>query len=117
MSDGPRPLTRQRSQWTTQGSMPTMPGWTARVLTRNVSDGTLRALVAEEPMGWHLSISFVDHKERPSRYPTWDEITHARCELLPDDVGFVMHLPPNDEYVAVHETTFHLHEYPERAQQ
>jgi hypothetical protein len=26
----------------------------------------------------------------------------------------VMHLPPEAEYVAVHDTTFHLHEHPER---
>ena len=28
--------------------------------------------------------------------------------LLPDDFGFVMHLPVAEEYVNVHQTTFHL---------
>jgi hypothetical protein len=79
-----------------------------------VGDGSLRALVAQEPAGWHLSISFVDDRGRPSRYPRWDEITHARAELLPAELGFVMHLPPDDDYVALHDTTFHLHEHPER---
>lgn len=74
----------------------------------------LRALVAEEPAGWHLSISFADDCRRPTRYPTWDEIAHARYELLPDDIDVVMHLPPPGEYVALHPTTFHLHEHPER---
>jgi hypothetical protein len=112
---GAKPLSRQRSPWRHVGSAPTVPGWTADLHVREVGDGMLRALVAEEPTGWHLSISFVDRKGRASRYPRWDEITHARAELLPGDVGFVMHLPPDGEYVAVHDTTFHLHEHPERA--
>jgi hypothetical protein len=94
--------------------MPIAAGHSADVHIRRVGDGLLRALVAEEPLGWHLSISFVDPKGRPSRYPHWDEITHARSQLLPGDVGFVMHLPPDGEYIAVHDTTFHLHEHPER---
>lgn len=111
---GPMPLNRQRSPWTPAGTAPTAPGWTARGFTRNVSDGQLRALVAREPGGWHLSISFVNHRGQPTRYPRWDEITHARYELLPDDIDVVMHLPPEDQYLAVHDTTFHLHEHPER---
>lgn len=111
----PRPITRQRSKWRQAADIPTAPGYTAGAWLRNVTDGQLRAFVAEEPAGWHLSISFVNHKGVPSRYPTWDEITHARTELLPSKVGFVMHLPPEGEYVAVHDTTFHLHEHPERA--
>lgn len=114
MTAGPRPLTRQRSPWQHVGTVPTVPGFTAEVHIREVGDGMLRALVAEEPIGWHLSISFIDRRERPTRYPRWDEITHARGELLPADVGFVMHLPPDGEYVALHDTTFHLHEHPER---
>jgi hypothetical protein len=39
----------------------------------------------------------------------------ARDEFLPAAAAFVMHLPTLDEYVAVHDTTFHLHEHPERA--
>lgn len=84
---------------------------------RNVHDGQLRVLIAKEPLGLHLSIS---HAKRvrggamePGRYPTWDEIADARYELLPADLDFVMHLPPPSEYVAVHDTTFHLHQHPE----
>ena len=110
----PRPLTRQRSPWRHIGGTEILPGHHAAMFARRVGDGVLRAFVAEEPNGWHLSISFVDHRGRASRYPSWDEITHARGELLPPDIGFVMHLPPEGEYVAVHDTTFHLHEHPER---
>jgi hypothetical protein len=86
----------------------------ARVWRRKVHDGVLVAIVADEPLGWHLSISHRDHHDELRRYPSWDEIAHARYELLPNDVDFVMHLPPPDEYVATHPTTFHLHEHPER---
>lgn len=111
---GPDPLTTQLTPWRHVGHMPTAPGWKADGYRRSVKDGSLRALVGEEPMGWHLSISFTDDCNRPTRYPTWDEIAHARYELLPGDVDFVMHLPPAGEYVALHPTTFHLHEHPER---
>jgi hypothetical protein len=84
------------------------------VWQRNVSDGTLVAFVDDEPEGWHLSISFRDHRGGWSRYPSWDELAHARYELLPAEWDFVMHLPPPDEYVAAHPTTFHLHQWPER---
>lgn len=105
------PLTRQRSSWTAIGADPLGLG---SMSIRNVSDGVLRALVADEATGWHMSISFVDHRGAPSRYPRWDEIADARDCLLPCDVGFVMHLPAVDEYVALHDSTFHLHEHPER---
>lgn len=112
---GPKPITRQRSPWQLVHDVPITPGWTAKAHVRKVHDGALRAFVAEEPAGWHLSISFANHKGKPSRYPSWDEITHARTELLPSEVGFVMHLPPEGEYVALHDSTFHLHEWPERS--
>jgi hypothetical protein len=110
---GAKPLTRQRSDWThvMEGRF---DGIDAKVYARHVHDGSLRAFVADEPAGWHLSISFVNHKGDPTRYPTWDEITHAREQLLPANVAFVMHLPVADEYVAIHPTTFHLHEHPPR---
>lgn len=110
------PLTKARSPWRHLpglGAFVGVPGgeWHAR----RVHDGELRACVVEEPAGWHMSISFVDHRNRPTLDPTWDEIAHARDELLPADVAFVMHLPAAGEYVAVHPTCFHLHEHPERA--
>lgn len=108
-----RPLTRQRSPWENitderldHELLPCPASWHRR----RVTDGVLLACVADEPAGWHLSISFRDHRGRTNRYPTWDEIAHARDELLPADRAFVMFLPAAGEYVAVHDTTFHLHE-------
>jgi hypothetical protein len=42
------------------------------------------------------------------------EIADARDVFLPADVACVMHLPRSAEYVALHDTTFHLHEHPPR---
>jgi hypothetical protein len=66
--------------------------------------GDVRALVAIEPAGWHVSLSCAD------RYPTWDEIKDARYSLAPDDVYMAMILPPSAEYVNVHTNCFHLHQ-------
>jgi hypothetical protein len=120
---GPRPLTRQRSPWERaddewaevlvaleEAGGVGMAGW-----RRRVADGRLRAIVGREPLGpagalrWHLSISHVTGHDppRPGRYPTWDEIAHAR---YPADRTFALLLPPAEEYVAAHPTTFHLHE-------
>jgi len=107
------PITRQRSPWI-EREHAEFDGVYTETYSRNVSDGTLWAFVAEEPQGWHLSISFRDQRGRLTRYPTWDEIAHARDALLPADVEFVMSLPKSGEYVALHDTTFHLHEHPER---
>ena len=119
MSDpmGHKPMTRQRSPWVVQPAgafAHLVPG--AVIAKRNVADGLLLVIVGEEPGGWHLSISH--HRITGSgpvcvRYPTWDEIVHARDEFLPADRGFVMHLPVASEFVALHDTTFHLHEAPE----
>ena len=54
--------------------------------------------------GWHFSIA------HPWRHPSWDEIASARYTLVPGDIAMVMVLPPEDEYVNVHEHCFHLHE-------
>lgn len=117
------PLTRQRSKWVPVSDdhlafLKTQGVEELAVSQRNVNDGHLTAIVAREPIGsdgamqWHLSISHrTNHRPpRPGRYPTWDEIADARYLLLPDDRTFVMELPPPAEYVAVHDTTFHLHE-------
>lgn len=102
------PTTRHRSKWRPIAA----PAAGLDAFERNVSDGRLVALVALEPAGWHLSVSFRDHRGALSRYPTWDELADARDALLADDVGFVMHLPAADQYVALHDTTFHLHQFP-----
>jgi hypothetical protein len=105
------PLTRQRSPWEKDpaGDVNIM-GTLAYCYRRRVGDGTLVALVALEPPGWHLSVSFRSHRGELTRYPSWDELAHARYVLLPADVTVGMILPPVDEYVALHDTTFHLHE-------
>jgi hypothetical protein len=79
------------------------------VWRKEVDDGTLTLLRSKEA-GWHLSISFKEKQGHAKRYPTWDEITAARYGFLPDTVHMVMHLPPKEEYVNLHETTFHLWE-------
>lgn len=112
------PITKIRSPWLEDPRqfMMVEGKYPYRVFIRNVSDGYLWAIVAIEPeIGWHLSISFRDQRGRLTRYPTWDEIADARERLLPDELGFVMHLPPltTDEYVALHLTTMHLHQHPE----
>lgn len=78
--------------------------------------GHLSVFVGPEPDGFHLSIShrvrdhLVADKWVPGRYPTWDEVVEARYEFCPKDMTMAMFLPPKEEYVNVHETTFHLWE-------
>ena len=79
--------------------------------TKRYKMGKCRMLVSppvDEDVGWHLSISCND------RYPSWDEIAHARYELLPTEIEFVMHLPKPEDYINIHDYTFHLHELGER---
>lgn len=111
------PITKQRSPWIpTRAGIEVIDGIDLHWYRREVSDGTLFAAVANEPQGWHLSISFRDKRDRLTRYPRWDEIAHAREELLPHELEFVMFLPREGEYVALHDTTFHLHEHPARSE-
>lgn len=115
-----KPQTKQRSKWT-DAEITNVLGLDGLWHYRNVGDGQLRVLITDEPTGLHLSISHVyadalkrQHQGRPQgRYPTWDEIMDARLCLLPADQHFVMHLPRMDtgEYVALHDTTFHLHQH------
>ncbi len=58
----------------------------------------------DDGWGWHMSIS------HPKRYPKWDEIAKARYDLLPTDRVFVMVLPPQEQYVNLHDNCFHLWE-------
>lgn len=51
----------------------------------------------------HISIS---HKKR---LPTWDEVKEART-LAPDNMTMAMILPPESEYVNIHNFCFHLWE-------
>ncbi len=125
-----KPLTQQRSKYRSLADDDPQT-WSAMVVAleragarnieiwwRNVGDGQLRVIVDEEPAGWHMSISHAKRGKNgtlsPGRYPKWDEIAHARYEKLPEDIDFVMNLPREEDYVALHDTTFHLHEYPDR---
>lgn len=119
-----KPLTRQRSPWERCEGQPAGAAIDAlraigssgiEEFDRLVHDGNLHAIISCDPViGWHLSISHIRwaRKGRPpaQRYPSWDELADARYELLPSDIDVVMKLPPEATYVALHDTTFHLHE-------
>lgn len=85
-----------------------------RIYQRDVEDGHLSVMVGAEASEngprWHLSISHRTNGRdpRPGRYPTWDEIKDARYRFMPGDITVAQILPPEDEYVNVHSTTFHL---------
>lgn len=117
---GHQPLSRQRSAWvpleeSRHAGMwvaPSIPG--VRASVRDVADGVLLCFHGRQPIGWHLSIShrrLVKGKEVLVRYPTWDEVAHARAEFLPGDVDFVMALPRDEEFLSMHDTCFQVHEY------
>lgn len=112
---GHRPITQQRSEWVRVSTGDMVPGVPMTVWQRNVHDGHLTVIVvpAEPGVGWHLSISHRTNTNppRPGRYPTWDEIVHARDRMLPADLDFVMYLPAAGDFVSLHDTTFHLHEH------
>jgi len=84
---------------------PMMKAW-----QRNVRDGHLTVFAGREPDGFHLSISHRRDDRKPGRYPTWDEIKDARYRFCPASVTMAMLLPPQEEYVNTHPTTFHLWE-------
>lgn len=64
--------------------------------------GECFVMVGKESAGWHLSISCAD------RYPTWDEVAHARYKLIPNSATMAMILPPREEYVNVHDYCLHI---------
>jgi hypothetical protein len=107
------PVTKVRSEWE-EFAVDRLAGMEPdlRAFRRNVSDGHLTVLVGTiAGQGCHLSISHrTNHQPpRPGRYPRWDEIADARERFCPPDVTMAMLLPPASEYVAIHDTTFHLH--------
>lgn len=89
-----------------------------RAWQRDIHDGHLSVFAGPEPSGFHLSISHRTNvlgpkgHPMPGRYPTWDEIHDARYRFAPLDKTMAMLLPPQNEYVNLHETTFHLWEIP-----
>lgn len=114
MSRPGKPLTRARSDWyRDRPDVTVVYNGREHVLAvwrRRTGDGLLTVQVGIERWGWHLSISFIDNRGKLSRYPRWDEIADARYRFCPDDVTMAMILPPPEQYVAAHDTTFHLHE-------
>lgn len=81
-----------------------------KVFQRDVEDGFLEAFLSIDDGSLHLSICHKTMQNLPGRYPTWAEIYDARYLLCPKDKTMVMFLPPPDEYVNLHATTFHLWE-------
>lgn len=44
------------------------------------------------------------------RLPSYEEIKHARYELIPNEVTMAQIFPPKEEFVNVHEYCLHLYE-------
>ena len=89
----------------------------ARCWQRDVHDGHLSVFVSTDDDLVHLSISHRTDDLKPGRYPTWDELHDARYRFTPLNRTMAMLLPPQEEYVNVHETTFHLWEVPRETQE
>jgi hypothetical protein len=70
-----------------------------RLFSRQVRDGELRSVVSCEPPDyhWHLTITHVKRGRHRERFPTWEEITHARYELLPSKLTMALYLPSIEE--------------------
>ena len=84
-----------------------------KVLQTEVVDGHLTVFLTRDDGLLHLSISHrVDLNGRPvpGRNPTWEEIREARYLFCPNEITMAMLLPPQEDYVNQHETTFHLWE-------
>lgn len=88
----------------------------AKVYAKDVDEhdgmhwGRLQVIVGPEPSGFHLSISHTALFGAERRYPGWDEIIEARWEFCPPKMTLAMLLPPKEQYVNIHDTTFHLWE-------
>jgi len=108
----------RRIQWTQLSKLALRPDWTrvnaggdrlppmppnTRFYGSEQSHCTVMVSRTEE-FGWHISVA------HPFRHPTWNEIASARYALVPNDVVMVMVLPPEEEYVNLHEHCFHLHQ-------
>lgn len=78
---------------------------------KDIHDGHLSVFARTEDGLFHMSISHrINETLQPGRYPTWDEIFDARYRFCPLNKTMVMFLPPQEEYVNHHPTTFHLWE-------
>ncbi len=88
--------TIQLTQWAEQGKI--------ELGTRAYRMGECSIIVSHSSAGWHISIA------HPARYPSWDEIAHARYRLVPNDVCMALLLPPQEEYVNLHSNCFQMWE-------
>ena len=80
-------------------------------------DGMLTAIVSHDPAGklgkllWHVSVSHRDAAGIEDRCPTWDELKHAKYQLVPADVPMVLVFPRKTApYVNTASTCLHLWE-------
>jgi hypothetical protein len=73
-----------------------------KLFTRRVHDGELHSIVScEQPdYKWHLTVNHISRRKRGERYPTWEEVTHARYDLLPNKLVMALYLPPIEEQPA-----------------
>lgn len=103
--------------WVHRPGMGLLPG--AQVWSKDTGEphGAYLSVIAEpSPWGYHLSISHRVHEQDvivPGRYPTWDEIVEARYLFCPAQATMAQLLPPREQWVNLHETTFHLWEVTE----
>lgn len=83
-----------------------------RIYSRQVKDGALRAVVSCDPPDylWHLSITHAKRGRHDERYPSWEEVTHARYELLPGNLTMALYLPPIEEVTRDDTHTLYLRE-------
>lgn len=68
------------------------------------TDDGLGVILNRDNGKWHLSLS------RKDRLPDWYEIKHWRYELCPDVPYMAIILPPQDEYVNLHQHCIQLWE-------
>lgn len=68
--------------------------------------GGCNVILSKQKAGWHLSIS------KPNKMPTWEEVRDARYALIPDEATMALLLPPQSEYVNVHEFCLQMYEIP-----
>ena len=64
--------------------------------------GECNIFYAIENNKYHISVACKD------RYPTWDEIVYIREQLTPNNVTMAMILPPEKNYINIHNNCFHL---------
>lgn len=68
--------------------------------------GGAHIIASQQKAGWHLSISC------ENRLPTWEEVRDARYAIVPDEATMVLLLPPQSEYVNIHDFCLQLYEIP-----